>query len=190
MNAAIRLGMIGMVLAGLVWLASSDAALSPVLRAEAEPAKADPADAIKPPDGLVVLAKFKAAGVQIYECKAVDAKARPVQYVWELKAPAAELKDEDGQVVGKHSAGPTWEDDAGKIVGARPPVGILPKEGTIPWLLIKAEKTEGKGTFAQVAYIQRVDTVGGAAPKQVDAEYAGTELRVQYTATYIFYGPK
>ncbi len=75
MNAAIRLGMIGIVLAGLVWLASSDAALSPVLRAEAEPAKADPADAIKPPDGLVVLAKFKAAGVQIYECKAVDAKS-------------------------------------------------------------------------------------------------------------------
>ncbi len=77
------------------------------------------------------------------------------------KAPAAELKDEDGKVVGKHSAGPTWEDDAGKVVGARSPVGILPKEGTIPWLLIKTEKTEGKGTFAKVAYVQRVDTVGG-----------------------------
>ena len=164
--------------------------LLPTVLTDKEPAKPDPADAIKPPEGLVVVAKLKAEGVQIYECKAVDPNARRVTYQWVLKAPAAELKDDDGKKAGKHGAGPTWEDDSGKVVGTLPPAGTLAKEGTIPWLLIKADKTEGKGTFAKVAYIQRVDTVGGAAPKQVDESYAGAELRVPYKATYIFYGLK
>ncbi len=54
-------------------------------RMRSRPSRSPPT-LIKPPDGLVVLAKFKAAGVQIYECKVVDAKARPVQYVQELES--------------------------------------------------------------------------------------------------------
>jgi hypothetical protein len=159
-----------------------------VLPVDKEPAKPDPVDAIKPPDGLVMLAKFKAEGVQIYECKLK--KDNPKEYEWSLTAPDAVLKDDNGKKIGTHGAGPSWEFDGGKVTGVRPPKGMLPKEKTIPWLLIEAGEKEGKGTCTKVTYIQRVDTIGGAAPKQVDAGYAGTELRVPYTATYIFYGPK
>ncbi len=187
MNTPLRIASLGLIVVAWAWLSSPVSALPP---ADKDAAKADPADAIKPPDGLVVLAKLKAEGVQIYDCKVIDPNQRALRYQWVLKAPAAELKDDGGKKVGKHGDGPTWEDDDGKVIGARPPVGTLQKDGTIPWLLLKADKTEGKGTFAKVTYIQRVDTTGGAAPKQVDESYAGTELRVPYKATYVFYGPK
>jgi hypothetical protein len=187
MNTPLRVASLVIIAVTWAWLASSGLALPPTAK---DAAKADPADAIKPPDGLIVLAKLKAEGVQIYECKVINPNQRVLRYQWVLKAPAAELKDEGGKKVGKHGDGPAWEDDDGKVIGARPPVGTLPKDGTIPWLLLKADKTEGKGMFAKVTYIQRVDTTGGAAPKQVDESYAGTELRVPYKATYIFYGPK
>jgi hypothetical protein len=187
MNPPLRIASLGLIVVAWAWLASPGSA---VPACDKDAATADPADKIKPPDGLVVLAKLKAEGVQIYECKVIDPNHRVLRYHWVLKAPAAELKNDGGKKAGKHGDGPAWEDDDGKVIGARPPVGTLPKDGTIPWLLIKADKTEGTGMFAKVTYIQRVDTTGGAAPKQVDEGYAGTELRVPYKATYIFYGPK
>src|SRR2546429_405493 len=126
MNTPLRSASIAIIVITWAWLASPGSALP---SADKDAAKADPADAIKPPDGLVVLAKLKAEGVQIYDCKAVNPKARVLEYQWVLKAPAAELKDEGGKKAGKHGDGPTWEDDDGKVTGARPPVGTLQKDG-------------------------------------------------------------
>lgn len=62
---------------------------------------------------------------------------------------------------------------------------------SIPWFLLTAKKTEGTGVLGKVTFIQRVDTVGGKAPAGgCDAAGGGKELRVDYTATYRFYGPK
>jgi hypothetical protein len=183
-----------LALAGLMWSASSVISEAPTaFVADKEPPKADPAEAIKPPDGQVVLFKLKAEGVQIYECKVVNPNTPRLTYQWVLKAPAADLLDDGGKKVGKHGkndAGPWWEDESGKVIGTLPPMGVAPKEKAIPWLLLKAKETEGKGMFAKVAYIQRVDTVGGVAPKQCDESYVGTELHVPYKATYVFYGAK
>jgi hypothetical protein len=185
MSAPHRTASLGIIFVAWALLASPGSALPP---ADKDAAKADPADKIKPPDSLVVLAKFKAEGVQIYECK--PKKDNPKEYEWSLKAPDAVLKDESGKKVGTHGAGPSWEFDGGKVTGVRPPKGMLLKEKTIPWLLIEAGEKEGKGMCTKVTYIQRVDTTGGAAPKLVDESYTGTELRVPYTATYVFYGLK
>jgi len=56
----------------------------------------------------------------------------------------------------------------------------------IPWLLLKAKSTDGPGIFAEVTYIQRVNTVGGKAPT-APGDYLGEEVRVPYTAEYFFY---
>ena len=59
---------------------------------------------------------------------------------------------------------------------------------TIPWLLLRANSTEGPGVFQGVTFIQRLNTVGGTAPTtNCDAAHVGQEARVSYTAEYWFY---
>ena len=61
-----------------------------------------------------------------------------------------------------------------------------PDPNAIPWLLLKAKSTDGPGIFAEVTYIQRVNTVGGKAPT-APGDYVGELVRVPYTAEYFFY---
>jgi hypothetical protein len=143
------------------------------------------------PDGPVVLFKLHAEGVHIYDCKVVDPDARPLRYHWVLTGPDAVLTDDKGDKAGKHYAGPTWEgNDGNKVIADKPLVEKTPKPPAVPWLLLKAVSHEGDGRFSKVTYIRRVDTESGAAPDAPDAAYKGTELRVPYKATYIFYSAK
>jgi hypothetical protein len=153
------------------------------------PEKAPEADPLKVGEAYVVMVKLKAEGVQIYECK--PKKDNPKDYEWVLKAPEAKLFDDKGKEVGKHFADPTWEAvDGSKIVAQVPPEASVVKPDAIPWLKLKVKSSEGKGLLAEAKYIQRVDTVGGLAPKSCDASYAATELRVPYKAIYVFYEEK
>jgi hypothetical protein len=184
----------------LVTAASSDACLRqrafvviapfyaplPVLITQEKPPEADP---LEIPSAYALRRKLKAEGVQIYECK--PKKDNPKEYEWVLKGPEAKLFDEEGKEIGKHFAGPTWEvTDGGKVVAQVPPEGTVAKSDAIAWLKLKVKSSEGQGWLAGVKYIQRVDTVGGLAPKTCDASYLGTELRVPYKATYAFYEEK
>ena len=137
----------------------------------------------------VVLLKAQASGVQIYTCKAKPSESKASQsYEWVFKAPEADLSGSDGNKIGRHYAGPTWEAaDGSKVVGGLLASAASP--GSIPWLLLAAKSTTGKGLFSSVTYVERVFTSGGAAPQSdADAAHAGTQVRVPYTATYIFYG--
>ena len=157
-----------------------------VLAAALAPAEKKAPDA---PEGQVLLLKLKAKGVQIYECRAK--KEKPTEFEWVLTAPEAVLLDENDKVVGRHYGGPSWESmDKSKVVAALPPVTATPKPGAVAELLLKTKATEGKGVFSSVTIIRRVETVGGVAPLAPGAAYLGTELRVPYRATYLFYGPK
>lgn len=145
--------------------------------------KGDGAAPESAPRGLAVPAgnteklSARGAGVQIYACK--DA-------AWTLKAPEADLTDEFGGKAGRHYAGPTWEAvDGSKVVGAK--VQEQPSPDSIPWLLLKAKSNEGAGLFSKITFIQRLDTTGGRAP--AGPCEAGQERRVDYTATYRFFGP-
>jgi hypothetical protein len=158
----------------------------PALAAPEKPPEADP---LQIPPTYEIRRKLKAEGVQIYVCK--PKKDNPKEYEWVFTAPEAKLFDETGKEIGKHFAGPTWEvADGGKAVAQVPPEGSVAKADAIPWLKLKVKASEGKGWLTEVKYIQRVDTAGGVAPKNCDASYAGTELRVPYKATYVFYGEK
>lgn len=118
------------------------------------------------------------SGVQIYECASGGQ--------WVLKAPQAELADRDGRKIGTHYAGPTWEaSDGSKVVGR-----VKARENgrgaqDIAWLLLTAASASGSGTLGRTSSIQRMDTVGGAAP--AGACRSGDEARVPYRATYYFY---
>ena len=145
-------------------------------------------DKLKPSKEHVVLFHAKAEGFQVYTCKA---KADdPKKFEWTLKAPDASLFNDEGKKIGKHYGGPTWEgNDGSKVIGILIEKAPARKDGDIPWLLLKAKDNLGKGQFTKVTYIQRVNTEGGIAPaKGCDQAQEGSEVRVKYKATYIFYG--
>jgi Protein of unknown function (DUF3455) len=156
--------------------------------ASANGSAADPVpDALRAPAGQVLAIAARGVGVQIYAC--TPAKDDPLHYTWTLKAPEAELRDKWGKPLGKHYGGPTWEAvDGSKVVGEL----VAKTEGSdataIPWLLLRAKSTSGSGVFSGITSIQRLRTVGGKAPATgCDAEHAGTETRIPYSADYHFY---
>ena len=143
--------------------------------------------ALRPTSGQQLFLEALASGVQIYEC--APKPDQPDQYAWLFRAPEATLTDRAGRPLGKHYAGPTWESTDGSLVmgdvKARDPG---PRSDAIPWLLLRARSVAGAGNFGKTVSIQRVATVGGAAPSEPCAIGRMKKLaRVPYTATYYFY---
>jgi hypothetical protein len=142
--------------------------------------------ALRVPEGQQLLIKTHATGVQIYVCQPV--KTDPARLEWAFKAPEADLAGRGGRSLGKHYAGPTWEgNDGSKVVGS-PVAKESPDPNSIPWLLLTAKSTGGKGVFSEAHSIQRLHTVGGTAPAGgCGATQLNQELRVSYSADYLFY---
>ena len=128
-----------------------------------------------------------AAGVQIY--RATPSPADPNSFVWTFIAPEAVLFDGDGNVVGIHYAGPTWESNSGSLVVGARVAGVTLHPTDIPWLLLRAVSTSGPGILNGTTYIQRVNTAGGVMPSTAPTQ-AGQEARVPYTTEYYFYRSK
>jgi hypothetical protein len=139
--------------------------LSTAQVANAEPAPPDvpPAIAVPsgPPDNKVFLVAHTKDGVQIYKCTATPNGTTP--FSWVFDAPRATLVGDNGQAIGTHFAGPTWQaKDGSKVVAARVD-GVTVDNTAIPWLLLKATSTT-PGRLGNTTYIQRVKTGGGLAP--------------------------
>ena len=135
-------------------------------------------DRLQVPAGSQLAFHAYAAGVQIYHWDGAS---------WMFDAPAAVLfADAQGKgEIAIHFAGPTWLTVSGsKVVGA-----VVDKctsdANAIPWLLLGAESS-GAGVFHGVNRIQRVNTIGGKAPS-TPGSFTGEEVKVPYTAEYLFY---
>src|SRR5437763_177461 len=90
-------------------------------------------DVIQPPADEELVLMVHATGFQIYVCRP-DAGGKPA---WTLKAPEAELFDEQGKVIGKHFGGPTWQlNDGSQITGRMVAKVDAPDPSAIPWLLV------------------------------------------------------
>ena len=131
---------------------------------------------VQPPAGTTLLLTATGDGSQVYTC---------TEGHWTLKAPDARLLDEHGQVIGTHFAGPTWRladgsEVKGKAIANQP----SPDPSSVPWLLVQAVAGSGAGKLADVTYITRTETHGGAAGS---SPCTSGEKRVPYTATYSFY---
>jgi Protein of unknown function (DUF3455) len=135
-----------------------------------------------------VLLRVHAKGAQVYTCKGEASQAS-----WTLKAPDAQLFDEDGKAVGKHFAGPSWEaNDGSRVTGKAVANAPSPDSDSIPWLLVSITSHSGnEGVLSRATTIQRLNTKGGKAPATgCDALHSGQEVRVNYSADYVFYAPK
>jgi Protein of unknown function (DUF3455) len=142
---------------------------------------------IQPPANEQLLLRVHAQGDQVYTCKADGA-----QFTWTLKAPDAQLFDKDGKPFGKHFAGPSWEaTDGSRVTGKAVANAPSPDADSIPWLLVNIVSHEGSGVLFRATSIQRLNTKGGKAPASgCDASHTAQEVRVSYSADYLFYAPK
>ena len=138
----------------------------------------------------VLLVQAWAVGVQIYECQ--PSKDDPTKFEWVFTAPEAQLFDHSGKRIIKHSAGPTWEaTDGSAVVGEVTAKDNGPDAMAIPWLLLRAKSTSGHGVLSRVQFVQRINTLGGKAPAGGCSQLLlGSPVRMQYTADYLFYGPR
>ena len=142
-----------------------------ILQAQGEPAKRPAIEAF-------------AKGVQIYACRAADRS-----YAWTLKAPDAVLSDAKGHAIGKHFAGPSWQAaDGSVVVGEALNASPAPDAGAVAWLVLHAKSHSGDGDMSSVQYIVRTRTEGGMPPTGgCGAAHAGAEVRVPYSAVYLFF---
>jgi hypothetical protein len=140
-------------------------------------------DDIRRPRRFEVLLQVHAVGSQIYVCQvAADGKSG-----WTLKAPDAELRDQHGEVLGRHYAGPTWKHkDGSEVTGKAAARSDAPDAGSIPWLLVTATGHSGQGVFSAVTSIQRIHTKGGVAPSVAGCTQ-GAEVKSAYEADYYLY---
>ena len=141
---------------------------------------------IQPPATEHLLLQVHAKGDQVYTCKS-DAE----QFTWTLKAPDAQLFNKDGKTFGKHFAGPSWEStDGSRVTGKAVANAPSADADSIPWLLINIISHEGSGVLSSASSIQRLNTKGGKAPASgCDSAHLGKEIRVPYSADYLFYAP-
>lgn len=146
----------------------------------------DVPDKIKAPASEEIVLQAHATGSQIYVCQpGTDGKL-----AWALKAPDAELHDQQGAIIGRHYAGPTWKDNDGSEVTGKAVAKVdSPDSGSIPWLLVNATGHSGEGILSRVASIQRIHTKGGLPPSASDCNAANLEVKSNYTADYYFYAP-
>ena len=142
---------------------------------------------LQPPASEQLFLQLHAKGDQVYTCKSNSA-----QFTWTLKAPDAQLFDKDGKPFGKHFAGPSWQANDGSRVTGKAVANVpAPDANSIPWLLVNIVSHDGTGVLSRATTIQRLNTSGGKAPSSgCDASHADQELRVPYSADYLFYAPK
>ena len=127
------------------------------------------------PAGNKLELSLDGSGVQIYQC---------AKGAWSLLEPAATLSDH-GKPVGLHFKGPIWVSTVDGSEAGAAAVATVNQDGAVPELLLKANQTQGEGTFSRVTYVQRLRTQGGVSPSGACAD--GAQQAVPYTAVYRFW---
>ena len=150
--------------------------------------------AIAAPSGSTLAIHDHGVGTQVYTCTAsggadAGADAGAVTYSWVLKGPNAVLSDATFAQVGTHGVGPEWtSSDGSMIAGTKLAQANSPVAGAIPWLLLRATSTGGAGVFANITFVQRLNTAGGTAPATgCGSTTVSTETSAAYSADYYFY---
>ena len=130
--------------------------------------------------GKATLLSVQATGVQIYECHKDDSG----QLAWKFREPLAILLA-DGQTIGRHYAGPSWQlNDGSKVTGKVVAQKPGATEQDIAQLQLAITIREGSGLLAQATTVERLDTHGGAFAGE--CQQAGTLHVEPYTAQYVF----
>src|SRR5215831_1238743 len=160
----------------LVW------ALSSTLPAVAADNQSKVPPELRVGDGYTRVLETTGRGIQTYDC---------VSSAWKFREPTAAIYDiASGEITALHYVGPTWQStvDGSKVVAAVDARLDAPNpQKDIQWLRLQATSNTGPGVFANVKFVQRLNTAGGVAP--AGACTTGQSVSVPYKATYAFWAP-
>ena len=129
-----------------------------------------------------IVATQRGVGKQVYTC-GTDGK-------YALREPVATLSTLRGAPAGIHGKGPFWAHFDGSRVDGSAPISAPSPAGpsNIAWLkVVGTPVPNAPGAFGNVAFIQRTDTMGGAAPATCTAP---STVAVDYSTIYVFWAPK
>ena len=142
----------------------------PVLPAGCEKVATDP--------GSTLVLKAFGVGVQIYTWDGAT---------WTGPVPRATLYADATLhgIVATHFEGPRWKSNSGGVVKGTAIEKCTPDAASIPWVKLAATP-DGAGLFQDVAFIQRLTTVGGNPPS-TNGTVVGQIAESPYTADYLFY---
>ena len=149
-----------------------------------------PSADLKDPEGQKVRFRFQTLphSVQIYTCRQTSQG-----FAWAGPDPDAILATADRKLTVHHYKGPTWEATDGSMVRSDGSLAkhFLPQnKDAVHWLELPAK--EPTRQFGHVTFVHRIDTSGGLPPsdRPCDAQHAGDQERVPYSAAYLFYVAK
>lgn len=141
---------------------------------------------IKVPDNVLAVARLRGVGAQVFRCERLGTGT----YGWIFRLPEAQLVDATGKVVGQHGANFSFtHQDGSSLVGRVLGADEAPEPTDLRWLLLSAQ-SHGRGVFAGVTHVQRVNTRGGMPPTQCLANQLNQLLRVDFSADFVFYKPR
>jgi hypothetical protein len=133
-----------------------------------------------PASGEMLIATLHAEGAQIYHCK-LNGEGK---LAWQFREPVATLL-QNGETVGRHYAGPSWEMRDGSAVSAKVTAQTPgATQDDVPLLLLEVTGSRGQGLLNDVSTIHRLNTVGGLT--QGPCVTAGAFKSVPYSADYAF----
>src|SRR5260370_1808583 len=97
-------------------------------------------ESIDVPPRSRLLLRAVGSGDQVYGC---------VNGRWALTAPDAKLLNQEGSVIGRHFAGPTWQlNDGSWVKGNAVAKQVVPDATAVPWLLLESVSgTEDWGRY-------------------------------------------
>lgn len=132
-------------------------------------------EVIRVPAGNRRIAVMPAQGVQTYQC---------VAGAWTFLQPDAILRHRLRAEV-LHTKGPVWTSvrDGSSVTAAVQANSPVPN--AIPELLLRSTGNRGPGLFADITFIQRLNTTGGVSPTGACTD--GATASVPYTADYTFW---
>ena len=113
-----------------------------------------------PPNSRLLL-RAVGRGDQVYGC---------VNSSWELKGSDAKLFNQEGSVIGRHFAGPTWQlNDGSWVKGKVAAKQVAPDASAVPWLLPRAGRRHGTIERSAICPTYR-NARGKCSGRQLQAE--------------------
>lgn len=138
---------------------------------------------IMPPDTTQEAFRLEASGEQVFRCR-IDAHG----WFWKFEAPNAYLFDpETNQAVAKHGYNFTFVHNDGSKLKTKI-ISTEPRQGNnLPEALFAVNDSTYFGKFAQVKYVQRLNTKGGVPAIKCSKEKNGQLARVPFSAEFVFF---
>ena len=154
--------------------------------------------AIAVPSGATLAIDDHGVGTQIYTCTASGgaggaggsgADAGATMYSWVLKGPDAVLSTRPSRRSGRTASVRFWSSSDGSVISGTKlaQASNTSASNAVALLLLKATSTGGAGVFANITYVQRLNTAGGVASGDCGASTVGTETSAAYSADYYFF---